>query len=758
MPIAFKKFTLVVLLTLFSSRVIADDHDDYSRPIADLPELLRFNGGDPVCSMQDWSQRKKELRQLVIETFIGTFPEETPSIIKTEVLQEYTDKHDGSIRRQVKLYFDATNKIVSFDIWLWIPSGDGPFPLILYVPCSDASDTHDPHGSPSKYKRFGWAEEALSRGYLICLYPGVDNVCPESGYEGYESVYKEFHEAYPKASWTEISTKAWIASRCLDYLMDPKYGNEVAEKQVGIIGWSRYGKQSLLAAAFDERITSVVSRNSSTPVPTPYRFAGRQARMESPADTPDGWFLESLKSYYGRENELPTDGHAFLALIAPRRCMIDEAYNDGCGSTFATERAYLEARKVYSFLDRPENLHLHYRTGQHGPVTDEQRTQNIDWFDLSFQRGTARQEDFPESFIHKFDWEVWKGGLEANEFHNPFEDAICTGDSKEIKKRIFWALGKAPKEEYDGEYTFLSEEEDDLLDHDRWPAEKVSRMSVSFGGNVRGNVYYDPSRDTPAPVVIYLHPYSYHLGYSEGFGVQDYSSYKTGARGTTVYHWLASKGFVVLAYDQCGFGLRLLEGRDFYRNNPRWSRLGRMVKDVETAVDFLVDGKGKSKGPMPKLDTKQIFVLGYSMGGMVGLYSTALNERIAGVASFCGFTPMRTDTDEKSTGGIRRLWEWHALLPKIGVFNGNEKAIPYDYEDILTLISPRPCLVVAPKNDRDADINDIRRCMEKAEKVWDSKGKASNLTFRSPDGINRFQAVQQDLFLEWYQGLKASVH
>lgn len=47
---------------------------------------------------------------------------------------------------------------------------------------------------------------------------------------------------------------------------------------------------------------------------------------------------------------------------------------------------------------------------------------------------------------------------------------------------------------------------------------------------------------------------------------------------------LASAGYVVLAYDQIGFGLRIEEGTRFHMRFPRWSKLGRMVRDVSSAV------------------------------------------------------------------------------------------------------------------------------------------------------------------------------
>jgi pimeloyl-ACP methyl ester carboxylesterase len=206
---------------------------------------------------------------------------------------------------------------------------------------------------------------------------------------------------------------------------------------------------------------------------------------------------------------------------------------------------------------------------------------------------------------------------------------------------------------------------------------------------------------------------------------------------------------VVLGYDQCGFGLRLLEGRDFYAKYPKWSRLGRIVYDVCAAVDFLIDGKGRSKGPVPPIRKDRVFVLGYALGGMVGLYAAALDGRITGVASFCGFTPLRSDTDDKPTGGNRRLWEWHALQPLLGLFHGREQDIPYDFDDILSLITPRPCLIVSPRGDRSADFAEVRGCVEAARRAWIMRGTPPNLTHLTPDDINRFQAPEQKIALEW---------
>jgi dienelactone hydrolase len=451
---------------------------------------------------------------------------------------------------------------------------------------------------------------------------------------------------------------------------------------------------------------------------------------------PDNWFLDSLRAYDGREHQLPVDGHVWYGLIAPRPCLIGVAYHDGCDTTFGAEQAYLEGRKVYRFLRHSEALRIRWRPGQHhGTVAEDKQMVEgyFDWFDLWFGRGRVSINDFPETFIHRFDWKAWRSRLSAKGTTLPKQSA-------DIRTRIQWALGRPPKRiEWNGAYTFLAAKESKMMTHDRWAVPNTARIPVCFGENVRGNLYYNPQQEGPMPVVIWLHPYSYHSGYNEGYGVER----------TTVYHRLAEAGYVVLCYDQCGFGLRLLEGRDFYRQYPEWSRLGRMVHDVRSAVDFLVDGRGKAKRALPAIRTDRIFVLGYALGGMSGLYAAALDERIAGVASFAGFTPLRTNTDEKVTGGNRRWWELHALQPQLGLFHGRESEIPYDFDDVLSLIAPRPCLITAPRRDRFADHEEVVSCVNRAKAFWKEAGKPQNMTLATPNDISRFQAAQQDRFLEW---------
>src|SRR5690554_6486717 len=132
---------------------------------------------------------------------------------------------------------------------------------------------------------------------------------------------------------------------------------------------------------------------------------------------------------------------------------------------------------------------------------------------------------------------------------------------------------------------------------------------------------------------------------------------------------------------------------------------------------------------------------------MVGLYAAALDRRISGVASFCGFTPMRESAENDSIGGLRKLWDLHSLIPKLGFFAGKEKEIPYDYQDILSLIAPKPTLIVSAVHDKEADIKEIKRCIKRAKASWKNNNYAFNHIIQHD--YNRFQQKQNEILLEW---------
>ena len=123
-------------------------------------------------------------------------------------------------------------------------------------------------------------------------------------------------------------------------------------------------------------------------------------------------------------------------------------------------------------------------------------------------------------------------------------------------------------------------------------------------------------------------------------------------------------------------------------------------------------------GDDPMVNPKAIYLFGYGLGGSVALYTAALEPKVAGVVCVAGFTPMRTDTAAMGTGGIARFAIDRPLAPRLGFFIGSESRIPYDFDDILATIAPRPVYVVNPRYDRGANFQDVHAALGEAARVF----------------------------------------
>jgi pimeloyl-ACP methyl ester carboxylesterase len=200
---------------------------------------------------------------------------------------------------------------------------------------------------------------------------------------------------------------------------------------------------------------------------------------------------------------------------------------------------------------------------------------------------------------------------------------------------------------------------------------KTEYKSFTFAEGTRAELYYPAGTapDAKLPTVVWLHGYSYPMGYMWVY------------RQAPDLHpilALVNAGYAVVAFDQTGHGSRTDEFATFYDRFPHWSRLGRMVADTRAAID------AAQKDGM--VDPQRIYLYGYSMGGMLALQVAALDQRVKGVVSICGFTPMRSDTVDRGTGGLARYSVDLPLLPRLGAFVGNESKVPYDYNELIAAI------------------------------------------------------------------------
>jgi cephalosporin-C deacetylase-like acetyl esterase len=674
--------------------------------IPGLPDPL-----EGVKTQAQWRARKQQLRQQVQHWMFGQFPP-TPANLSAVVT---STRREGAVTvREVRLEFGPDHR-ATLRVELIIPDGKGPFPVFL---------TNHAHNRP-------WVYTAVRRGYIACIYHATD---PRYG-NGDDS--DAWLDIYPNIDFPVLARWAWAASRAVDYLVKLP---EVDKAKIGLTGHSRNGKMALLAAAFDERIGAVAPSSGNSGESNPWRFTTDPFANESIELLTAGqshWFHPRLRFFAGREDKLPVDQNTLLALVAPRGLMLYTGYAESASNPVGFEQAYRDALRVYRFLNKEQNIWLHLRAGEHG-TTPEDIEIFCDFFDSVFGR---RPRPKLETWSHGYTFENWR--LLAKE-------TVNQPNIQDPRKQIEWALGVEPAGAPNMQLRHAPLE---VSMADNWLAAQFKRPAanaatreqiakeglawkeVPIGDGIIGDLFYPANHKAgKLPVVIWLHGYSYQYGWSiQSPWLSKINDLRMDQRPSIPS--LVKRGFAVLAFDQIGFGARVLESREFYTRYPHWSLMGRMVADTRAAVDTCAK--------LDIIDPARISLMGYSLGAKVGLLTMALDQRIQGLAAVGGFDPLRR---AKDTEGVRHYSHIHGLMPRLGFFEGNEQNLPFDFDAALKLAAPRPILLIAPTLDRYARTADVVATVKPVA--------YKNLTFETPLDFNRFRVKTQEHVLDWLAALR----
>ncbi|MFB3826796.1 MAG: alpha/beta hydrolase family protein [Bryobacteraceae bacterium] len=715
------------------------------RSFPELPDPL-----EGIKTAAEWQRRRAWIREQFEYWVYGRMPP-TPGNLRATVTGAHQE--DGVTVRDVRLEFGPGLR-GSLRVQVMIPPGKGPFPVFL---------TNHPRTHP-------WVAPAVRRGYIGCIYFAAD---PRYGNDDDSD---KFIDVYPEYDFSCLGRWAWAGMRAVDYLHTLP---EVDKKKIGIAGHSRNGKQALLAAAFDERIGAVAASSGNTGECDPWRYTTDMFANESLQllqGARPHWFHPRLRFFAGREDKLPVDQHMLLSLVAPRGLLMYAGYAESAGNPFGFEQAYRAARRVYEFAGRGENIWLHLRDGEH-PTTAGDVENFVDFFDTIFGRQTHARS---ETWIHGYSFEGWRkvSGETIDPLAYPARGA---GDSLKsvagardwevkksaLRKNLLWALGQEPagirlpaRKTLTGPSgtstgwlaVLFNRPAPDLSGQGPLAREGMGLARVPFGDDLEASLFYPLGPDGKPkagkwPVVVWLHPYTYQNGWSAGAPwVSNTADYILDHRPS--FPSLTQRGFAVLAFDQIGFGTRVLDARKFYERYPKWSLMGKMVSDTRAAVDAV--------SALEAVDPQRIYLLGYALGAKVALMTAALDSRIAGLATVCGVDPLRLDTPDRGVEGIRHYSHLHGLLPRLGFFAGHERRAPFDYDEVLALAAPRPVLVVAPELDRYARIADVRREIEAARHVYRFLGRESRLELESPEDFNRFPKRLQERVFDWLARLSST--
>ncbi|HEV8560710.1 MAG TPA: cadherin domain-containing protein [Actinophytocola sp.] len=298
------------------------DYGPFSSPRYPDIELLKLNGGAPVRTPEDWwTRRRPEILRDVQEHLYGHIPH--PSrwpAISWAVGPITTGTANGFAFRERVItgtldtsgYPQVRNAPVIKGT-LRTPAeraGEKVPVIITFGGAAGAWQFTAPHG----YGIFGYNATLLQ---------------PDSGGANLSSyligLISKGNWRRP-ADWGALAAWSWGISRLIDYFAtDP----DVDATRIGVQGHSRFGKATLVAAAYDQRIAAAFpSAAGALGTSWARRAWGESLELVTGADTEYHWVAGNSMRFAGELNpgtywprkvwNLPVDAHSMVALIAPR--------------------------------------------------------------------------------------------------------------------------------------------------------------------------------------------------------------------------------------------------------------------------------------------------------------------------------------------------------------------------------------------------------------------------------------------------------
>lgn len=248
----------------------------------------------------------------------------------------------------------------------------------------------------------------------------------------------------------------------------------------------------------------------------------------------------------------------------------------------------------------------------------------------------------------------------------------------------------------------------DLVYTDSVKRDRYIRYSINFQAAPSERVYaylYKPVKvNTKYPAVLALHSTG-----SRGKEIIDDENSLTN-RGYASE--LAERGYVVISPDYPSFG----EQTDYDFNSDRYvSGTMKGIYNHISCVSFLQS--------LNYVDKDRIGVVGHSLGGHNTIFVASFDPRIKVVVSSCGWTLMdyynAGENVTKNNGGRLGPWAQDRYMPLIRTnYNLDSKLLPFDFDEIIATIAPRPFFTSSPLYDRNFSIEGVRQGIENISEVY----------------------------------------
>ena len=200
-------------------------------------------------------------------------------------------------------------------------------------------------------------------------------------------------------------------------------------------------------------------------------------------------------------------------------------------------------------------------------------------------------------------------------------------------------------------------------------------------------------------------------------GQRDYALQAVGEGYLTIVPEFRGFGELMLPEDvqkQTDCGCDQLALRSFHLARPL---MGQRLSDVMQFLDWALAHKD--------VDRKRVVITGNSGGGMMSLFTAAIDKRITAAAPSCYFSSFAASILGMQHCGCNYV----PGLQRVA-----------EMSDLAGLVAPRPMLIIAGTKDRFFPIDAVRGGFAAAKKIYTNAGAAENLELFEGAGGHRYYA------------------
>ncbi|GAB3992228.1 acetylxylan esterase [Spirosoma daeguense] len=312
-----------------------------------LPDLLTTTDGQRVTNSKMWLQKRRpELLKLVEEIQFGKAPSR-PQALRFHVFDKGTGTfNDKAIRKQVRIYLTNDTTTHQVNVVIYLPkAATKPAPVLLSISFAAYNQVIDDNGllvgkiwsregklvaadKPSSFGKLN-VEQFLDAGigFATLYYGDIEPDFKDGIKYGIRSTYlKPGQTDVASDEWGAISAWAWGLSRVMDYFETDK---QIDDKRIALQGASRLGKTVLWAGIRDTRFKLVVASISGEGgAALSRRNFGETVAHITDSTRYQYQFARNYHSYANKLAQLPFDGHALVALMAPRPLLLQTGSTD----------------------------------------------------------------------------------------------------------------------------------------------------------------------------------------------------------------------------------------------------------------------------------------------------------------------------------------------------------------------------------------------------------------------------------------------